>query len=83
MLANEMRENPNVLFRIWETTVGRYDKATFRLGLILDEATEDDEHAFCCGMHFIASRDFLELRGEPHIFCIFLDENLQIGVYAF
>lgn len=83
VLANEKQDNPDVNFRIWERTQGRYDKATISLGLILDEATDDDEHASCCGLPFIASRDFLELRGGPHIFCIFIDENNQPGVYAF
>lgn len=83
VLANEKLDNPDAIFRIWERTVGRYDKATISLGLILDEASDDDEHASCCGLPFIASRDFLALRGEPHVFCIFMDENSQPGVYAF
>lgn len=83
VLARELQENPDAFFRIWETTSGRYDKAVIRLGLVLDEVGEEDEQAFCCGLPFIASRDFLALRGEPHIFCIFVDKDSQIGVYAF
>lgn len=83
VLALEAMENPDAFFRIWEFTSGRYDDANIKLGLVIDEALEDDEQAFCCGLPFAASRDFLSMRGEPHIFCVFLDENGQPGVYAF
>lgn len=83
VLALEVEENPQTLFRIWEHTSGRYNDASINLGLGLDQAEEDDERAFCCGLPFVASRDFLSLRGEPHIFCVFLDENGQPSVYAF
>lgn len=83
VLAKEIAENPDVIFRIWEFTSGRYNDASINLGLVLDEIGEDDEMAFCCGLPFTASRDFLSLRGEPHIFCVFLDEKGQPGVYAF
>lgn len=83
VLAKEITDNPDALFRIWEFTSGRYDDASIKLGLVIDEAFEDDELAYCCGLPFAASRDFLSLRGEPHIFCIFLDEKGLPGVYAF
>lgn len=78
-----MSENPDMLFRIWESTSGRYNDARMKLGLVLDEASEDDEKASCCGLPFIASRDFLSLRGGPHIFGIYMDEHGQPGVYEF
>lgn len=83
VLALETRENPGAFFRIWESTSGRYNDASIKLGLVIDETVEDDEQAFCCGLPFAASRDLLAVRGEPHIFCVFLDENGQPGVYAF
>lgn len=83
ILARERLENPQARFRIWEVTSGRYNDAFIRLGLIIDEATDEDEHASCCGLPFVASRDFLALRGEPHIFCVFIDEKSQLDVYAF
>lgn len=75
VIARERRENPDVVFRIWETTSGRYDDAKIALRLILDERAEDDEQTTCCDLPFVASREFLSMRGEPHIFCIITDEN--------
>lgn len=70
ILNQERKKNPNIVFRIWETTRGRYNEAKICLCLTLDEAEADDEYAACCNLPFVASRDFLDLRGEPHIFCI-------------
>lgn len=83
VLAKEAKDNPNAVFRIWEFTSGRYNDASIRLGLALDEAGEDDESAMCLGLPFTASADFLSVRGDPHIFCIFLDENGMPGVFEF
>lgn len=83
VLAKEAEDNPNAVFRIWEFTSGRYNDASIHLGLALDEADENDESAECCGLPFTASADFLSLRGDPHIFCIFLDENGMPGVFEF
>lgn len=83
VLAKEIATNPNVVFRIWEFTSGRYNNASINLSLALDEADENDEQAICRGLPFAASKDFLSLRGGPHIFCIFMDEKGMPGVYEF
>lgn len=75
ILARERKENPEVVFRIWETTIGRYNEARIRLRVALDEAHEDDERTSCHDLPFVASRDFLDLRGKPHIFYIFTGED--------
>lgn len=83
ILAREWNNNPDLLFRIWESTSGRYNDAQIKLKLTLDEASEDDEKAFCCGLPFIASKEFLSLRGGPHIFCIYVDEDGHFAVCEF
>ena len=83
VLAKETETNPATVFRIWEFTSGRYNDANIQLGLSLDEADENDERALCCGLPFAASRDFLDLRGGPHIFGVFLDEKGMPGIYEF
>lgn len=75
ILKRERRENPEAVFRIWETTTGRYDDARIHLRVILDEEQSGDVRTACCNLPFVASREFLDLRGEPHIFCIMVDEN--------
>lgn len=74
ILKRERRHNPDAVFRIWEITTGRYDDARICLRLALDNAAEDDERTVCCEIPFVAAREFLELRGEPHIFCVLSDE---------
>ncbi len=83
VLARERQENPNAHFRIWEFTSGRYNDAHFKLGIAIDEANEEDEHSSCYGLPFVASKDFLAVRGGPHVFCIFINDDLQLDVYEF
>lgn len=75
ILERERKENPAAVFRIWETTIGRYDDARICLRVSLDEANDDDEQICCKDLPFVASRDFLDLRGEPHIFYIVMGED--------
>lgn len=75
ILERERQENPTAVFRIWETTIGRYDDARILLRIGLDDPQEDDERTSCKDIPFVASRDFLDLRGKPHIFYIFTGED--------
>lgn len=75
ILDKERIENPDAVFRIWEITRGRYNDAKIHLRLSIDKKDENDVEASCLRLPFVASRDFLALRGEPHIFYIGLAED--------
>ena len=83
ILDRERVENPEAVFRIWEITRGRYNDAKIHLRLSVDEKDENDVEASCVRLPFVASRDFLALRGEPHIFYIGLAKNGMPQVQEF
>lgn len=75
ILECERRENPNAVFRIWETRRGAHDDAVYALRLGLDDREENDEATLCAGLPFVAARDFLELRAQPSTFYIVTDKR--------
>lgn len=81
ILETERRENPNAVFRIWETRRGVHNDAVYGLRLGLDEREQNDEMTLCAGLPFVADRDFLDLRGRTPTFYIVTDKHGMPSVH--
>ncbi len=82
-LDTEREENPDAVFRIWESRRGIRNNTVMVLRIGLDVREENDETTTCAGLPFVADREFLEYQGRPHTFYIVTDEKGFPSVHMF